>query len=79
MFADNQLVWNQVDWANGYFVEQSQNGTDWTEIWNQNTSSMPLELQPGTWYYRLRSGYGGVYSGYTPVVELNGGSGNVNG
>ena len=79
MFADNQLVWHQVDWANGYYVEQSQNGTDWTEIWNQNTASMPLELQPGTGYYRLRSGYAGIYSGFTPVLELNGGSGNVNG
>ena len=79
MYADGQLMWHQVEWANGYYVEQSQNGTDWTEIWNQNTASMPLELQPGTWFYRIRSGYANVYSGYSPIVELDGGTGNVGG
>jgi len=53
-------------------VEESTNQQEWTEIWNQNTGSMPLTLQSGTWFYRVRAGYGGVFSGYSDVLEIDG-------
>lgn len=71
-YGSGELSWSLVDWANGYYVEESSNGSDWTEIWNQNTNSMPLTLQSGTWYYRVRAGFGGVYSGYSDVLEIDG-------
>jgi len=71
-YGSGELSWSLVDWANGYYVEESNNQQDWTEIWNQNTNSMPLTLQSGTWYYRVRAGYGGVYSEYSDVLEIDG-------
>lgn len=71
-YGSGELSWSLVDWSNGYYVEESNNQQDWTEIWNQNTNSMPLTLQSGTWYYRVRAGYGGVYSEYSDVLEIDG-------
>ena len=71
-YGSGELSWSLVDWANGYYVEESNNQQDWTEIWNQNTNSMPLTLQSGTWYYRVRAGYGGLYSEYSDVLEIDG-------
>ncbi|HRI30466.1 MAG TPA: hypothetical protein PLQ21_02970, partial [Candidatus Kapabacteria bacterium] len=71
-YGSGELSWSLVDWANGYYVEESTNQQEWTEIWNQNTGSMPLTLQSGTWFYRVRAGYGGVFSGYSDVLEIDG-------
>lgn len=71
-YGSGELTWGTVVWANGYYVEQSQDQLDWTLIWNQNTPGMPHTLQPGMWYYRIRSGYGSVFSAWSSVLELNG-------
>lgn len=71
-YGSGELSWGLVDWANGYEVEESENQSDWTLIWNQNTSSMPLTVQSGTWFYRVRSMYGNVFSAYSDVLEIDG-------
>jgi hypothetical protein len=71
-YASGALHWSQVDWANSYNVEESADNQDWNLVWNQNTDSMPYTPQPGMWYFRLRSGYGNVYSAYTPTLSIDG-------
>ena len=71
-YASGALHWSQVDWANSYNVEESADNQDWNLVWNQNTDSMPYTPQPGMWYFRLRSGYGTVYSAYTPTLSIDG-------
>ncbi|MFN9302888.1 MAG: hypothetical protein ACK6DA_08955, partial [Candidatus Kapaibacterium sp.] len=69
-YASGALHWSQVNWANSYNVEESADNQDWNLVWNQNTDSMPYTPQPGMWYFRLRSGYGNVYSAYTPTLSI---------
>jgi hypothetical protein len=71
-YASGALHWSQVNWANSYHVEESADNQDWNLVWNQNTDSMPYTPQPGMWYFRLRSGYGNVYSAYTPTLSIDG-------
>ena len=71
-YASGALHWSQVDWANSYNVEESTDENNWSLVWNQNTDSMPYTPQPGMWYFRLRAGYGTVYSAYTPTLSIDG-------
>ncbi|MBK7987904.1 MAG: hypothetical protein IPK11_13560 [Ignavibacteria bacterium] len=71
-YASGALHWSQVDWANSYNVEESTDENNWNLVWNQNTDSMPYTPQPGMWYFRLRAGYGTVYSAYTPTLSIDG-------
>lgn len=70
-FISGNFVCNSVDWANGYHLEESDNQTEWNLIWNQNTTSIPHTVKSGVWHYRLRAGYGSVYSAYTPTLTLD--------
>lgn len=70
-FISGNFVCSSVDWANGYHLEESDNQTEWNLIWNQNTTSIPHTVKSGVWHYRLRAGYGSVYSAYTPTLTLD--------
>jgi hypothetical protein len=70
-FISGNFVCSSVNWANGYHLEESDNQTEWNLIWNQNTTSIPHTVKSGVWYYRLRAGYGSVYSAYTPTLTLD--------
>ncbi|MFN5310175.1 MAG: hypothetical protein ACK5C0_12050, partial [Candidatus Kapaibacterium sp.] len=70
-FISGNFVCSSVNWANGYHLEESDNQTEWNLIWNQNTTTIPHNVKSGGWYYRLRAGYGSVYSAYTPTLTLD--------
>ncbi|MBN8574792.1 MAG: hypothetical protein J0M05_12835, partial [Candidatus Kapabacteria bacterium] len=70
-FISGNFVCSSVNWANGYHLEESDNQTEWNLIWNQNTTTIPHTVKSGVWYYRLRAGYGSVYSAYTPTLTLD--------
>ncbi|MBK7988447.1 MAG: hypothetical protein IPK11_16500 [Ignavibacteria bacterium] len=70
-FISGNFVCSSVNWANGYHLEESDNQTEWNLIWNQNTTSIPHTVKSGVWHYRLRAGYGSVYSAYTPTLTLD--------
>jgi hypothetical protein len=70
-FISGNFVCSSVNWANGYHLEESDNQTEWNLIWNQNTTTIPHNVKSGVWYYRLRAGYGSVYSAYTPTLTLD--------
>ena len=76
-FISGNFVCSSVDWANSYNLEESNNQTDWNLIWNQNTTTIPHTVKSGVWHYRLRAGYGAVYSAYTPTLTLD--SNNIGG
>lgn len=76
-FISGNFVCSSVDWANSYNLEESNNQTEWNLIWNQNSTSIPHTVKSGVWYYRLRAGYGAVYSAYTPTLTLD--SNNIGG
>ena len=70
-FISGNFVCSSVNWANSYNLEESDNQTDWNLMWNQNTTSIPHTVKSGVWHYRLRAGYGSVYSAYTPTLTLD--------
>jgi hypothetical protein len=80
MFADNQLVWHQVDWANGYYrgaiakrhgLDRNLESKHRFHAFGITAGHMVLSFAFGLCVVCTRD--------YTPIVELHGGSGNVNG
>lgn len=69
MYRSGGLSWTRVEFATGYDVEQSDDGIDWNNLMsNENVDFVPLSLQTGTKYYRLRSRYGTVTSAFSPTM-----------
>lgn len=69
-FSTVTLSWSAVPFANSYHVEQSVDGTTWTQIANSSATTYVVEgLSPSTAYQLRVRGTNGVHSGaYSATV-----------
>jgi hypothetical protein len=64
----------QLSWApssgnpQGYYVEQSTNGTDFLQIQTVTAPMASIVATPGTYYFRIRSYNEAGASGYSAVI-----------